>query len=138
MLWLKALHLIFMVTWFAGLFYLPRIYVYLTEATDEAVRATLRTMAQRLYRITLVGMILTWVFGIALLVWNPGYLSMGWLHAKLLLVAALSGYLGWLKVHLRRFTGGTNTGTSRFWRIANEVPAVVLLLVVPLAVLRPF
>ena len=63
---------------------------------------------------------------------------MGWLHAKLLLVAALSGYLGWLKVHLRRFTGGTNTGTSRFWRIANEVPAVVLLLVVPLAVLRPF
>ena len=138
MLWLKALHLIFMVTWFAGLFYLPRIYVYLTEATDEAVRATLRTMAQRLYRITLVGMVLTWVFGIALLVWNPGYLSMGWLHVKLLLVVALSGYLGWLKVHLRRFTAGTNTGTSRFWRIANEVPAVVLLLVVPRAVLRPF
>lgn len=138
MLWLKALHLIFMVTWFAGLFYLPRIYVYLVERQGEALHETLQIMAQRLYAIMTIGMVATWVFGIALLVWNPGYLSLGWLHVKLTLVVALSGYHGWLKVQLKRFAAGTQSHSGRFWRIANEVPAVALVAIVLLAVLRPF
>lgn len=138
MLWLKALHLIFMVTWFAGLFYLPRIYVYLVERQGEALHETLQTMAQRLYAIMTIGMVATWIFGIALLAWNPGYLSLGWLHIKLTLVVALSGYHGWLKVQLKRFTAGTQNHSGRFWRIANEVPAVALVAIVLLAVLRPF
>lgn len=140
MLWLKALHLIFMVTWFAGLFYLPRIYVYLAERADDsgALRETLLTMAQRLYVIMTIGMIATWIFGIALLVANPGYLSLGWLHVKLTLLVALSGYHGWLKVQLKRFAAGTQSHSGSFWRIANEVPAVALVAIVLLAVLRPF
>lgn len=138
MLWLKALHLIFMVTWFAGLFYLPRIYVYLVERQGEALRETLQIMAQRLYAIMTIGMVATWIFGLALLIANPGYLSLGWLHVKLALVVALSGYHGWLKVQLRRFTAGTQSHSGRFWRIANEVPALALVAIVLLAVLRPF
>lgn len=138
MLWLKALHLIFMVTWFAGLFYLPRIYVYLVERQGEALQETLQTMAQRLYVIMTIGMVATWVFGLALLVANPGYLSLGWLHIKLTLVVALSGYHGWLKVQLKRFAAGTQNHSGRFWRLANEVPAVALVAIVLLAVLRPF
>lgn len=138
MLWLKALHLIFMVTWFAGLFYLPRIYVYLVERENAEVHDTLQTMAQRLYVIMTVGMIATWVFGLALVAMNPGYMSGGWLHAKLALIVALSGYHGWLKVQLRRFGAGTQAHSGRFWRLANEVPAVALVAIVLLAVLRPF
>lgn len=138
MLWLKALHLIFMVTWFAGLFYLPRIYVYLSESQEPAIRPTLHTMAKRLYAIMTIGMVATWLFGLALLVWNSGYLSQGWVHAKLTLLVLLSGYHGWLKVQLRHFINGTATKSGRFWRIANEVPAVFLVAIVLLAVLRPF
>lgn len=138
MLWLKALHLIFMVTWFAGLFYLPRIYVYLSESQEPALRPTLTTMAKRLYAIMTIGMVATWLFGLALLVWNSGYLSQGWIHAKLTLLVLLSGYHGWLKVQLRQFINGTATKSGRFWRIANEVPALFLVGIVLLAVLRPF
>ncbi|WP_420427875.1 CopD family protein [Algiphilus sp.] len=138
MLWLKALHLIFMVTWFAGLFYLPRIYVYLAETQEPAVRPTLHTMARRLYAIMTIGMVATWLFGLALLVWNPGYLSQGWIHAKLTLLVLLSGYHGWLKVQLRQFLNGTSTKSGKFWRIANEVPALFLVGIILLAVLRPF
>lgn len=138
MLWLKALHLIFMVTWFAGLFYLPRIYVYLSESQEPALQPTLTTMAKRLYAIMTIGMVATWLFGLALLVWNTGYLSQGWVHAKLTLLVLLSGYHGWLKVHLRQFINGTASKSGRFWRIANEVPALFLIAIILLAVLRPF
>jgi len=138
MLWLKALHLIFMVTWFAGLFYLPRIYVYLSESQEPAIRPTLTTMARRLYAIMTIGMVATWLFGLALIVWNTGYLNQGWLHAKLTLLVLLSGYHGWLKVQLRHFLNDTATKSGRFWRLVNEVPAVFLVAIILLAVLRPF
>lgn len=144
MLWLKALHLIFMVTWFAGLFYLPRLYVYLSETDSQQVRETLRVMADKLYIIMTIGMLATWVFGIAtVLAADPdyrraAYLGQGWLHAKIAIVFLLSGYHGWLKFHLKRFRAGTNAHSGRYWRIANEVPALVLVAVVVLAVVRPF
>jgi len=138
MLWLKAFHIIFMVTWFAGLFYLPRIYVYLTETSEESVRQTLRVMARKLYIIMTIGMVATWIFGLALLFTLPAYAEMGWLHAKLALVLALSGYHGWLKVELKRFAAGEQRHSSRFWRLANEAPALALVAAVILVVVKPF
>jgi len=138
MLWIKAFHVIFMVTWFAGLFYLPRLFIYHHQASAPAELARFCTMERKLYAITTIGMVLTWAFGIWLLTLFPGYLKMGWLHAKLALVIALSGYQGWLKVNLRRFAAGGKPYSDRFWRWANEVPAVVLIAVVILVVVKPF
>jgi protoporphyrinogen IX oxidase len=138
MLWIKAFHVIFMVTWFAGLFYLPRLFIYHLQATTPAEHERFCVMELRLYRITLIGMLLTWAFGIALLTLVPAYMSMGWMHAKLALVIALSGYQGWLKLSLRRFAAGTNPHSDRFWRLANEVPALVLVAVVILVIVKPF
>jgi putative membrane protein len=141
MLWLKSLHVIFVVSWFAALFYLPRLFVYHCEVTaDDAVgHARFCTMERRLYGIGLIAMIGTWLFAIALIVANPGYLhSGGWLHAKIALVLALSGYYGWLKGCIRRFASGTNTRSPKFYRIANEVPALLLVAIVILVIVKPF
>lgn len=138
MLWIKAFHVIFMVTWFAGLFYLPRLFVYHTQVTAPEEHARFCVMERKLYAISLIGMILTWVFGLWLIMLTPGYMQTGWLHAKLALVLALSGYQGWLKVSLRKFAAGTNTRSHVFWRWANEVPAVVLIAAVILVIVKPF
>jgi protoporphyrinogen IX oxidase len=138
MLWIKAFHVIFMVTWFAGLFYLPRLFIYHLDVRAPAEHARFCVMERRLYGIMTIGMLLTWAFGIWLLTLVPSYLATGWLQAKLALVVALSGYHGWLKVNLRGFAAGTPAHSSRFWRIANEVPAVALVAVVILVVVKPF
>lgn len=138
MLWIKAFHVIFMVTWFAGLFYLPRLFVYHTQVTEPEEHARFCVMERKLYAISLIGMILTWAFGIWLITLTPGFMQMGWMHAKLALVLALSGYQGWLKVNLRKFAAGTNTRSHRFWRWANEVPAAVLIAAVILVIVKPF
>lgn len=138
MLWVKAFHVFFVVAWFAGLFYLPRLFVYHTQvkAADEHARFVI--MERRLYAMTTIGLVGTWLFGLAMIVIAPSYLQMGWLHAKLTLVVLLSGYHGWLKAHLRRFAAGENRQSERFWRIANEVPAVLLLAVLVLVIVKPF
>ena len=138
MLWIKAFHVIFMVTWFAGLFYLPRLFVYHIEATTEAEHQRFCMMERKLYAISLIGMVLTWAFGIWMITLAPEYMKMGWLHAKLALVVALSGYQGWLKASLRKFAARANTRSGVFWRWANEVPAVVLIAVVILVIVKPF
>jgi putative membrane protein len=138
MLWIKAFHVIFMVTWFAGMFYLPRLFIYHLEAGTPAEHERFCRMERRLYGITTIGMVLTWAFGIWMLTLFPEYLRMGWLHAKLAVVLGLSGYHGWLKVNLRRFAAGTPAHSARFWRIANEVPAVALIAAVILVVVKPF
>lgn len=138
MLWLKAFHIIFMVSWFAGLFYLPRLFVYHTEVDDDAGHQRFCTMERKLYGIMTIGMIGTWLLGLAMIVWVPAYLGMGWLHAKLTLVVLLSGYSGWLKSHIRRFAQQANTRSGRYFRIINEVPAVFLIAVVILVVVKPF
>jgi len=138
MLWVKAIHVIFVVAWFAGLFYLPRLFVYHVDTQDTAGHDRFVLMERKLYGLMTIAMIGTWVFGLAMVVMSPGYLQLGWMHAKLTLVIALSGYQGWLKVNLRKFANRTNTRSGRFWRIANEVPAVLLIAIVILVVVKPF
>lgn len=138
MLWIKAFHVIFMVTWFAGLFYLPRLFIYHLDAVAPAEHERFCVMERRLYGIMTIGMLLTWAFGIWMLTWVPENLQMGWMQAKLALVVALSGYHGWLKVNLRKFAARAPTHSARFWRFANEVPAVALIAVVILVVVKPF
>lgn len=138
MLWIKAFHVIFMVTWFAGLFYLPRLFVYHTQVSAPDEHARFCVMERKLHAISTIGMVLTWAFGIWLITLTPGFMKMGWLHAKLALVLALSGYHGWLKVNLRKFAAGQNTKSERYWRLANEVPAVALIAAVILVIVKPF
>lgn len=149
MIWLKAIHVIFVVSWFAGLFYLPRLFVYHTQAlaAPEPVGSEHErfcVMERKLYGITTIGLLGTWIFGLAtLFAANPAYAKavfwgMGWLHVKLALVLALSGYHGWLKVTLRKFAARSNTRSERYYRVMNEVPALVLIAVVILVIVKPF
>ena len=138
MLWIKAIHVIFVVSWFAGLLYLPRLFVYHTEAQGEIEHNRFCVMEKKLYTIALIGMIGTWVFGVWTLMYTPIFMKMGWLHAKLLLVVALSGYQGWLKTRVRAFAARKNDKSAKFYRIANEVPALVLIAAVILVIVKPF
>ncbi len=138
-LWLKALHLMALVAWFAGLFYMFRLFVNRVEnAEDPRVSEVLQGMAERLYRIiTIPAMWATLVFGLSMLVFNPGYLTQTWVLLKLLLVAGLVGYHVYVGRVLRRFAAGDLYLTSRQCRIRNEVPTLFLVSIVLLAVFRP-
>lgn len=141
-LWLKAFHIVFMVTWFAGLFYLPRLFVYHAdlEADDARGDTRLRTMERRLFwGITTPGGVLTVAFGVALMAAYGGMaLQWGWLHAKLVLVALLIGYHAWCGLLVRDFARGRNRHSGSWYRWFNEVPTVLLVAIVILAVVRPF
>ncbi|HET8897874.1 MAG TPA: CopD family protein [Rhodanobacteraceae bacterium] len=143
MLWLKALHIIFVVTWFAGLFYLPRLFVYHAEAREPLLRERFKLMERRLLGITHLGGALALGFGLATLGWieshAPGYFGHAhWLHVKLLLVLLLIGYHAML-VHLtRQFAADRCHRSSRWLRIFNEIPALLLIAIVILAVVKPF
>jgi putative membrane protein len=138
MLWLKAFHIIFMVTWFAGLFYLPRLFVYHTEVSDAAGQQRFATMERKLFAIMSIGMVGTWACAVLMLMSNMAYLKMGWIHAKLALAILLVVYHHWLIVPMKQFRTGSNTRSARFYRLINEVPAAFLVAMVLLAVLKPF
>lgn len=142
MLWIKALHIIFMVTWFAGLFYLPRLFVYHCEVTkDEAVHyQRFCKMEKKLFWIIMTpGALLTIGFGIWLLhfLGHEYFATHPWLHIKMTLVLALMIYHGYLFKQMRRFQAYKNNRSARFYRIINELPSIVLFAVVFLAVLKP-
>ena len=134
--WLKALHIIAMVCWFAGLFYLPRLFVYHAMSEDEISRERFCTMERKLYRgIMLPSMIATLAFGIWLISLNPGYyFSQGWLHAKLALVVLLIAYHHICGAQLKRFARGENQRGHVFYRWFNEAPVLALLAIVILVV----
>jgi protoporphyrinogen IX oxidase len=138
LLWLKALHVVSMVTWFAGLFYLPRLFVYHADAADPVGIDRFQIMERRLFAIMTVGAVATAVFGIAMLVAFPAYLSMGWLHVKLALVAMLIAYHGYCYKLMRDFAQQRNARTARWYRLFNEVPSLFLIAIVALAVVKPF
>ena len=136
----KALHIISLVAWFAGLFYLPRLFVYHVEgAKNEYTHKMLCTMEYRLYKYIMnPAMMSTWVFGILLIIQNPGVLSFGWLHFKLLFVITLTIFHVKLKAHIRNFSAHKNIKPERFFRFYNEVPTLILIIVVILAVTKLF
>lgn len=139
-LWLKALHIIAVVCWFAGLFYLPRLFVYHAMSEDDASRERFCVMERKLYRgIMTPASIAAVALGVWMLILNPGLFASGaWLHAKLTLVALLIGYHHWCGGLLKRFARGENRHGHVFYRWFNEVPVLFLLAIVILVVVRPF
>jgi putative membrane protein len=138
MLWLKAFHVVFVVTWFAGLFYLPRLFVYHTVATDQVSLERFIVMERRLFSIMTLGATLAAVFGVSMLVAAPGYLHFGWLHVKLTLVAALIAYHIWCYCLMLALREERNRHSQRWFRMFNEAPALLLIAIVILAVVKPF
>jgi putative membrane protein len=140
MLWIKAFHIVFVASWFAGLFYLPRIYVNMAQESDPAVLKTLAGMARRLYRFmtilawpaVLLGLWLYIEYGIGR---GPGN---GWMHVKLFLVLLTIGYHHGCGVLLRKFEQGANRRSHIFYRWFNEIPVLMLAAVTVLVVVKPF
>lgn len=138
-LWVKTLHILFMASWFAGLFYLPRIYVNLAQATEPAVKQTLIGMSHRLYRFMTIlafpavgfGLWLYLYYGVGM---GPGS---GWMHIKLLLVVAIIAYHLVCRHYLKLFEQDRNTRSHVFYRWFNEIPVVLMLAVTALVVIKP-
>jgi putative membrane protein len=137
MLWLKALHVVFVVTWFAGLFYLPRLFVYHVATSDAPGLARFIVMERRLFFLMSLGALLAVLCGSAMIVAAPGYLAMGWLRVKMLLVAALVGYHACCYRLMLTLRAGVNRHSQRWYRLFNEVPGLLLLAIVILAVVKP-
>ena len=137
MLWVKALHLFFVISWFAGLFYLPRLFVYHADVRDEPGHERFVVMERRLFMMMSLGAIGTVLFGLWLMLgwWWPAPL---WLHAKLGLVALLLIYHMLCFKLMRDFRTRRNTRSVRFYRVFNEVPALLLLVILFLVVRKPF
>jgi putative membrane protein len=139
MLWIKSLHIVFVMSWFAGLFYLPRIFVNLAMETDTTTTTRLLLMARKLYRFTTILAIPAVLFGAALLMYGfgrgPGN---GWLHAKLALVILVIGYHHACGALLKKFERGANRRSHKWYRWFNEVPVILLLAIVILVVVKPF
>ena len=137
---LKSLHLIAVISWMAGLLYLPRIFVYHEENKDNLKTSeTFKIMERKLYfYIMMPAMILSWIFGL-LLIGNIGFdqLSNMWLQIKLILVIILTGYHIFLGACLKKFYNNSNTLSSRFYRIFNEVPTIFLILIVFIVIFKP-
>ena len=141
MLWVKAFHIICVVTWFAALFYLPRLFVYHAMCEDEQGNARFKVMERKLYKgIMTPSAILALIFGIWLMSFYPleALLSMHWLHAKLTLVLLLFAYHGICGRMLKDFANDKNQHTHVYYRWFNELPVLILVAVVILAVVKPF
>jgi protoporphyrinogen IX oxidase len=136
MLWVKSFHIFFVVSWFAGLFYLPRIFVNLAMETDKAATARLLTMSRKLYRFMTIIAVPALVFGLWL--WLGYGFGGGWMHAKLAVVVLLVFYHTSCGVLLRKFENGQNKHGHKWYRWYNEAPTIGLLLAVVLAVVKPF
>ncbi|MDR0702183.1 MAG: CopD family protein [Azoarcus sp.] len=135
---LKVLHIFFVISWFAGLFYLPRIFVNHAIAEDAPTRERLGTMERKLYRfVTPIG-VLAVACGLALWIAFPALYSGGWLHAKTALVAGLAAYHVYCGRLLRDFASGLNRHSHVWYRVFNELPVLALLAVLVLVVMRPF
>lgn len=135
-LWIKAFHIVFIASWFAGLFYLPRIYVNLAQETNNVATARLLLMARRLYRFTTMLAVPALVLGLWL--WLGFGIKGGWLHAKLALVILAIGYHHACGSLLKKFEAGVNKRSHTWFRWFNEVPVILLLLIVILVVVKPF
>lgn len=139
MLWIKAFHIVAIVAWFAGLFYLPRLFVYHADAQPGSVQSeTFKVMERRLLRAIInPAMIVTWAAGLWLAS-RGNWWGDGWLHAKFAMVVLLSGVHGYLSASVRRFAEDRNEKPARHWRIVNEVPTLLMIAIVILVIVKPF
>jgi putative membrane protein len=137
--WIKAFHVLAVISWMAGMLYLPRLMVYHAESAVGSIQSeTFKIMERRLLKgIINPAMIVTWVLGLYL-AWAAFGFKGGWLHGKILLVFLLSGIHGYLVGRVRDFANDRNTKSARFYRIVNEVPAVLMVGIVILVVVKPF
>ncbi|PEQ12135.1 hypothetical protein B2G71_13410 [Novosphingobium sp. PC22D] len=137
--WIKAGHIIFVIFWMAGLFMLPRYFIYHQEAaTDSPENGLWVEREAKLRKIILTpSLIIVWILGLTL-AWSTGAFAQGWFHAKLLLVIALSGYHGWLVSYAKKLARGERKLSGRQLRMLNEVPGVAIAVIVVLAVVKPF
>ncbi|MDZ7642812.1 MAG: CopD family protein [Woeseiaceae bacterium] len=135
--WLKALHVAFMVTWFAGIFYLPRLFIYHAEASDAVSLQRFNVMERRLYGIMTIGAVLTAAAGLVMLWLNPGLLQFGWFRLKLLLLAGLVAYHLRCRRWIARLRAGERPGSTRWLRWFNEIPVIFLLGIIGLAIIKP-
>lgn len=138
-LWAKAIHVVAVISWMAGMLYLPRLFVYHADAEKGSVQSeTFKVMERRLLRgIINPAMTLSWVFGLWL-AWRGFGFQGGWLHAKLAAVLVLSGMHGYLSVAVRAFAEDRNEKPARHWRFVNEAPTVLMIIIVILVVVKPF
>jgi len=137
--WLKAFHIIAVIAWMAGMLYLPRLFVYHCSADAGSMQSeTFKVMERRLLRAIMTpAMIVTWLLGLWL-AWRGNWFAAPWLHAKLALVILLSGLHGMMSRYVRDFANDRNRKSAKFYRIFNEIPTVILIVVVVLAVVKPF
>lgn len=137
--WIKAFHVMSIIAWMAGMFYLPRLFVYHVDAEVGSVQSeTFKVMERRLLKAIInPAMIASWVFGLWVAI-EIGAFSQGWFHAKLLLVLAMSAMHGYLVGCVRRFANDANTKPARFYRLLNEVPTVLMVGIVILVIVKPF
>ena len=138
-LWLKAFHIIAVIAWMAGMLYLPRLFVYHCEAEIGSKQSeTFKVMERRLLRAIInPAMVATWGLGLWL-AWDGGYFPAHWLHGKLLLVLILSAMHGLFSRWVRAFAADRNTHSQRFYRVVNEIPAVLMIGIVILVIVKPF
>ena len=138
-LWVKALHVIAIIAWMAGMLYLPRLFVYHCVAAPGSVQSeTFKVMERRLLRAIInPAMIVTWLIGLWL-AWSGNFISAPWLHGKLLLVIVLSGIHGFFARCVRDFAADQNRRSQKFYRIINEVPTLLMIGIVVLVVVKPF
>ncbi|WP_373288617.1 protoporphyrinogen oxidase HemJ [Brucella endophytica] len=137
--WIKAIHVIAVISWMAGMLYLPRLFVYHSAAEPGSVQSeTFKIMEQRLLRFIInPAMIITWIMGLWM-AWKIFDFTGGWLHAKLLAVVILSGVHGYFSKAVRLFAADKNTKSANFWRLMNEVPTVLMIIIVILVIVKPF
>lgn len=138
-LWIKAIHVIAVISWMAGMLYLPRLLVYHAEvAVGSPQSETFKVMERRLLRLIInPAMIVAWVFGLWL-AWSQFGFMGGWLHAKIGAVLVLSGVHGYLSASVRRFAEDRNTRSARHWRLVNEIPTVLMVFIVIMVIVKPF
>ena len=139
--WVKALHVISVIAWMAGMLYLPRLFVYHADAEKGSVQSeTFKVMERRLYRAIMTpAMGATWIFGLVMLyLYGMGIFAMGWIWVKLAFVFALSGFHGFLGKNLRAFANDENERPAKFFRAINEVPTVMMIVIVIMVIVKPF
>ncbi len=140
MLWIKAFHIFFMVSWYAGLLYLPRLFIYHAQTEDVPGRERFTVMERRLFAISSIGALGTIVLGLWLTAayWWPAVAGAGWFHVKMLLVVALLAYHLYCRVLIGWLAQGRMPHGITFLKVFNEVPAVILIAVLVLVVVKPF